>query len=115
DVSQLPGLAHVVISLSSWPPADAPLEVLNQLPEGADLLVVLSGYPPSRAAAEQWKYVRLPVRIVVLVAGPPDSRDALTDLNIMPQLERVIAQMDQPSRSGFERLQRPLSFRKLID
>jgi hypothetical protein len=32
----------------------------------------------------------------------------------MRNLERVIAEMDQPSRAGFERLQRPLSFRKVV-
>ena len=32
----------------------------------------------------------------------------------MRYLERVIAQMDEPSRIGFDRLQRPLSFRKVV-
>jgi hypothetical protein len=32
----------------------------------------------------------------------------------MRNLERVIAEMDEPSRAGFERLQRPLSFRKVV-
>ena len=51
---------------------------------------------------------------MVVVPGPPPSIDAVTSLNQMRGLERVIAQMDQPSRVGFERLQRPLSFRKVM-
>jgi hypothetical protein len=39
----------------------------------------------------------------------------VSDLNSMRGLERVVAQMDDPSRTGFERLQRPLSFRKLVE
>jgi hypothetical protein len=38
----------------------------------------------------------------------------VANLNELRALERVIAEMDQPSRSGFERLQRPLSFRKIV-
>ena len=37
------------------------------------------------------------------------------DLNAMRSLERVIAEMELPSRSGFERLQRPLSFLRRYD
>jgi hypothetical protein len=37
------------------------------------------------------------------------------DLNAMRGLERVVADVDPPSRAGFERLQRPLSFRRLVD
>jgi len=40
---------------------------------------------------------------------------SIANLNEMRSLERVIAQMDTPSRQGFERLQRPLSFRKLVE
>jgi hypothetical protein len=34
-------------------------------------------------------------------------------MNRIRTLDRIIAQMEHPSRSGFERLQRPLSFRVL--
>jgi hypothetical protein len=44
------------------------------------------------------------MRIVVVVGGPPPSIDAVTALNQMRGLDRVIAQMEEPSRSGFERL-----------
>jgi hypothetical protein len=33
----------------------------------------------------------------------------------MRALDRVIAEMNEPSRYGFERLQRPLSFRKVMN
>ena len=55
------------------------------------------------------------LRIVIVVQGPPSSSGVISDLNAMRHLERVIAQMDEPSRSGFERLQRPLSFRKILE
>jgi hypothetical protein len=115
DLTLLPGLAHVVLTLPEWPEDSAPLQPLYQLPEGADLIVVLNGYPPGRAAAEAWSTLNLPLRIVVVVSGPPATVNPIADLNAMPGLERVIAQMSQPSRSGFERLQRPLSFRTLMD
>ena len=115
DLTLLPGLAHVVLSLPAWPEDYAPLESLNQMPEGPDLVVVLPDYPPSRAAAEAWNAIGVRQRIVVVVQGPPPTERVILDLNEMRGLERVIAQMDQPSRSGFERLQRPLSFRKLMD
>jgi hypothetical protein len=38
----------------------------------------------------------------------------LDAFNIMRSLERVVAEMNEPSRSGFEQLQRPLSFRKVV-
>jgi hypothetical protein len=81
------------------------------LPEGADLIVILPGYPPSHAAAEAWNYLRVPLRIVLLVNGPPANRAGIDELNRMRGLERLVADMEYPSRSGFERLQRPLSFR----
>jgi hypothetical protein len=115
DLTLLPGLAHIVLSLPNWPDDLARLQALSQTPQGADVIVVLPGYPPGRAAVEAWGYVSAPLRIVVVVPGPPPAVTAIEDLNTMRSLERVIAQMDQPSRSGFERLQRPLSFRKLID
>ena len=115
DLGQLPGLAHIVLSFPEWPADYATIQPLGQVPQGSDVIVVLPGYPPTRSAAEIWNYVSAPLRIVVVVPGPPEHVNAVTDLNAMPRLERVIAQMDRPSRSGFERLQRPLSFRKLID
>jgi len=38
----------------------------------------------------------------------------VADLNGMRGLERVIAEIDDPSRAGFERLQRPLGFRRVM-
>jgi hypothetical protein len=115
DQTLLLGLAHVVLALPAWPNGYAPLQPLNQIPQGVDVIVVLPGYPPSREASEAWSYVNAPLRIIVVVPGPPPSIEAVTDLNAMPRLERVIAQMDEPSRSGFERLQRPLQFRKMME
>ncbi|MBI5710617.1 MAG: hypothetical protein HZC42_09990 [Candidatus Eisenbacteria bacterium] len=109
------GLAHVVLALPAWPRDYEALAVLSQLPEQADVIVVLPGYPPSREAAEAWNYVGARLRLVLVVAGPPSDRGVLQDLNTMRSLERVIAQMDEPSRAGFERLQRPLSFRKVVE
>ena len=82
--------------------------------ESPDVIVVLPGYPPNRAAAQAWNYVGARLRIVAVVPGAPASSTIIGDLNTMRGLERVIAQMDEPSRSGFERLQRPLSFRKVM-
>lgn len=114
DLTLLPGLARIVMSFDSWPKEYAPLEVLNSAPEGVEIVAILPGWPPTRAAAEAWNYLHVPLRIVVVVPGPPPSLTEVTSLNSMRGLERVIAQMDEPSRSGFERLQRPLSFRKLV-
>jgi hypothetical protein len=115
DLGTLPSLSHVVLSLPGWPADYAPLQVLNQVPQQSDVIVVLPGYPPSRAASEAWNYLSARLRLVVVVAEPPPSSAVVGDLNAMRGLERVIVQMDQPSRSGFERLQRPLSFRKLFE
>jgi hypothetical protein len=115
DQSLLFGLAHIVITLPAWPEDFAPLQALNQIPEGSDLIVILPGYPPTRGAAEAWGYINVPMRIIAVVSGPPPSIPAVQDLNAMPRLERVIAQMEEPNRNGFERLQRPLQFRKLMD
>ena len=115
DLLGLAALAHVVLSLPEWPADFAPLQPLDQCPEDADLVVVLPGYPPSRAAAEAWNYVNARLRLVVVVAGPPPDPTVVADLNTLRHLERVIVQMDDPSRAGFERLQRPLSFRKLFE
>lgn len=115
DLTLLPGLARIVITLDEWPLEYAPLRVLDQLPEGAELVVVLPGWPPSRASVDAWNYLRVPLRIIVVVPGPPPTVDSVAQLNQMRGLERVIAQMEEPSRSGFERLQRPLSFRKVVE
>ncbi len=113
DLAYLTAVQHVVVSLPEWPEGYEQLLPLGQslLPEGADLVVILPGYPPTRAAAEAWNYLRQPVRIVLVVDGPPAHRAGIDELNRMRGLERVIADMDEPSRTGFERLQRPLSFR----
>jgi len=115
DASQLPGLAHIVLSLPYWPADFEPLQALGNVPPEADVVVVLPGYPPNRAAAQAWNYVNAHLRIVVVVPGEPPSLAVVDDLNTMRGLERVIAQMDDPSRTGFERLQRPLSFRRVVE
>ena len=115
DAAQLPGLAHIVLSLPFWPVDLEPLRALDLTPPESQLIVVLPGYPPNRAAADAWNHVRANLRLIVLVPGPPLSRAVVDDLNEMRGLERVIAQMDDPSRYGFERLQRPLSFRKVVE
>jgi hypothetical protein len=58
--------------------------------------------------------ISIPTRIVVLVNQPPPSHLAITDLNEMRGLERVVAMIDPPSRSGFESLQRPVNFRRVM-
>jgi hypothetical protein len=115
DASNVLALQHVVIALPAWPKEYSPLEVLNQLPSETDVIVVLAGYPPSREAAEAWNLVQARLRLVVVVTEAPPSAAVVSDLNAMRGLERVIAQMDDPRRSGFERLQRPLSFRMLME
>lgn len=115
DAAQTMGLAHVVLALPSWPADVDALQALSQTPQEADVIVVLRGYPPNRAAAQAWNYVNTRLRIVAVVPGPPASNAIVDDLNTMRGLERVIAQMDVPSRSGFERLQRPLSFRRVVE
>ena len=115
DLTLLPGLSRVVLSFESWPSEYAPLQTLNQAPQGVEVVAILPGWPPGRAAVDAWNYLQIPMRIIVIVPGPPPSVQQIGDLNEMRGLERVIAQMDTPSRQGFERLQRPLSFRKLMD
>jgi hypothetical protein len=115
DLRQSAGLAHVILALPAWPADYETLMGLGQLPPETDAIVVLSGYPPSREAAEAWNLVQARLRIVLLVDGPPPSATVVADLNAMRGLERVIAQIDPPSRAGFERLQRPLSFRKVVE
>jgi hypothetical protein len=112
DLSQTTGLAHVVLALPAWPEEYANLQELDALPPESDLIVVLPGYPPSRAAAEAWNQVGNPrLRLIVVVKSPPPGYGVIEDLNGLRGLERVIAEIDDPSRLGFERLQRPLGFR----
>lgn len=110
------GLNRVVLQLPAWPAAWARLQPLAQmpLPEDAEYLVIVPGYPPSRAAADAWNQVNVRIRLVALVQGPPADRSSILELNSIRALERVVADMDQPSRAGFERLQRPLSFRVVM-
>ena len=115
DLEQILGLAHVVLALEEWPKGYAQIQPLEHAPQEADLIVVVRGYPPTKEAADAWNLLNARVRLVMLVDGPPPSSAVITDLNAMRSLERVIAEMDLPSRSGFERLQRPLSFRKVMD
>jgi hypothetical protein len=107
---------HLVLSLPAWPEDFAAIEPLARvlLPQGTDVIVLLPGYPPTRSQASLWNMLRLPLRIVLSVDGPPVDRGMILELNAMRGLERVIATMEHPSRSGFERLQRPLGFRVLL-
>jgi hypothetical protein len=114
DLQRVYGLAHVVIALPAWPNEYAPLEALRLAPQGIDIAVLLPGYPPNRGAAEVWNLLGAPVRLIILANGAPPDPGVIGDLNTMRHLERVIVEMDEPSRSGFERLQRPLSFRKVV-
>ena len=58
---------------------------------------------------------RLGFRVREPAQGPPPDVGLVQDLNAMRGLERVIVDLDVPSRSGFERLQRPLSFRRIVE
>lgn len=115
DALQVPLVQHIVLALPEWPTDVNALASLSGMPEETDLIVILAGYPPSRAAADAWNYVGSRVRLVLVVDGPPDRMGMIDDLNVMRQLERVIVDTDRPARTGFERLQRPLSFRKTMD
>lgn len=114
DLLYEPGLARVLLALPAWPADYAALQPLEQTPQGIEVVVVLPGYAPSRAAANAWNYLHVALRIVVVVDGPPSSVVQIDDLNALRGLERVIARMDTPSRRGFDRLQRPLSFWKVV-
>ncbi len=114
DLEYTYGLSKVVISLPEWPEGFEAVESLNHRPVDLDLIVILPGWPPTRSAAEAWNMVNGPLRLVVLAGGAPPTRGMLDDLNAMRSLERVIVQTDRPSRSGLERLQRPLSFRRIV-
>ncbi len=109
------GLRQVLVALPEWPATYAELRPMQQsiLPEGAELVILLPGWPPTREALGAWNLVSGALRIIIVVDGPPGDRALITELNRVRSLERVIAQMEHPSRSGFERLQRPLSFRVL--
>lgn len=113
DLAMVTGLRRVVIALPAWPAGFAALEVLESLPVESEALVVLRGYPPTRAAAEAWNMVDARLRMVVVVGEPPPASGVIADLNTLRALERVIVESDAPARTGFERLQRPLSFRVL--
>ena len=114
DLSIEPGLAHVVVSLDGWPEDLVQMVALEQVPPEADVIVIVRGYPNSPATVDTWKLINARIRLIVHVSGPPNNGLVLDWLNRSPVLERVIAEMAQPSRAGFERLQRPLSFRKVI-
>jgi hypothetical protein len=113
DLSYLPSVQHVVLTLPAWPEDYAKLEPMQAslFPEGSDLIVVLPGYPRTHAAVAAWNLVHRPLRIVVVVPGPPSDRSMILELNALRGLERVICDTQDPNRSGFDRLQRPLSFR----
>ena len=115
ELRQLTGLAHVVLTLNTWPSSYAEIQSLDQIPQESDLIVVMPGFPASREAADAWNLLNVRVRIVLVATGAPPSVATLSDLNAMRALERVIVETEYPSRSGFERLQRPLSFRVVRD
>ncbi len=115
DLRSERGLAHIVLALPEWPANLDAIQSLGQLPPEADGIVVLPGYPPSREAAEAWNMVSNRLRIVLVVDSPPPSRAVVDDLNSMRGLERVVAQVDPPTRAGFELLQRPLMFRRVVE
>ncbi len=115
DLRFISGLRQVVVALPEWPATYAELRPMQQsiLPEGAELVILLPGWPPTREALGAWNLVGGALRLILVVDGPPADRALIAELNRVRSLERVIAQMEHPSRSGFERLQRPLSFRVL--
>lgn len=115
DMRFITGLRQLLLALPAWPESYAALKPLQQviMPEGAEIVVLLPGWPPTREALGAWNLVGGNLRLIMVVDGPPADRALITELNHVRPLERVIAQMEHPSRSGFERLQRPLSFRVL--
>lgn len=115
DLRQAQSLARVVMVLPAWPASYGELQSLDELGQESDVVIVLPGYPPTREAAEAWNLAAARVRIVMVVDRPPPSSTVIADLNGMRGLERVIARIDPPSRAGFERLQRPLGFWKIVD
>jgi hypothetical protein len=115
DAGEQLALRHVVVALNAWPQGNLELPRFTFLPPEADAIVILPGYPPERASLDAWKGIAGRVRLVLVVDGPPADPGTLDDLNLMRNLERVVARMERPSRAGFERLQRPLSFVKLVE
>ena len=115
DLQQVGALTRLVLVLPAWPASYPELESLEQLGQESDVLVVVPGYPASREAVEAWNILNVRARIVAVVDTPPASIAVVDDLNAMRGLERVIARIDPPSRSGFERLQRPMSFWKVME
>lgn len=115
DFHNYRGLAHVVITLTQWPQSYARLQELDSVPGESDLMVILPGYPPHQQAAEAWNLLSERVRIIVVVNDLPPHNAAIDDLNKMRGLERVIVHTDDPHPRGFERLQRPLSFRTVLE
>jgi len=113
ELHNISGLAHVLLTLPAWPRTYDELAPLQQTPPLADLIVVLPGFPPTREAADAWNLLEVRARLILVVPSTPPPTTAINDLNAMRSLERVIVDTDQPSRSGFELLQRPLSFRVL--
>jgi len=115
DLHFVSGLRQLVVALPEWPADYSALAPLQQaiIPEDAEIVVLLPGWPPTRASLDAWNMLGRNLRLILLVDGPPADRALITELNRVRALERVIAQMPHPDRSGFERLQRPLSFRVL--
>ena len=117
DLGSVNGLHQIVVALPEWPADFAALAPLQQvvMPTDVELVVLLPGWPPSRAALDAWNLLGGSVRLIMIGPGPPADRALIMELNRVRNLERVIAQMEHPDRSGFERLQRPLSFRVVRD
>jgi len=115
DLRYISGLRQLLVALPAWPASFDELQPLQQaiLPEGTEMVVLLPGWPPTFQALDAWNMVGGSLRLIMLVDGPPTDRSMITELNRLRPLERVIAQMEYPERSGFERLQRPVSFRVL--
>jgi hypothetical protein len=115
ELSFISGLRQVLVALPEWPATYAALRPIQQviLPQGTELVVLVPGWPPTREALGAWDLLDANVRLIVVVSGPPADRALITEMNRIRTLDRIIAQMEHPSRSGFERLQRPLSFRVL--
>jgi hypothetical protein len=116
DLVYLESVTRVVLQLPAWPDGVEEIQPLEQmaLPEGADLFVLLPGYPATREQAGAWNLLRRRVRLIMVVNTPPADREMVFRMNSIRGLERVIADVDRPSRTGFERLQRPLAFRVVM-
>src|SRR5262249_3293549 len=103
DLNFVTGLRQVLVALPEWPASYAELKPLQQaiLPEGTELVVLLPGWPPTREALGAWNMIGGNLRLILVVDGPPGDRALITELNHMRSLERVIAQMEHPARTGF--------------